>query len=306
MRAHAALVALVVSGTTAGCIDFGGLGASDEPVAPGPGDASVSDAGALPDAARGGDAAGVTDSGAGLDSGGAPDGATSVDAGLPWKVYTTLDSSSGPFSVLGLDQVWSGPNAPPPRDIMVVTQLDEWDRLLVFSSDGKFYLRADGVWKPPQPIATVFPALAGRDLRGMSHQPAAPGSPQPHLENLTFCDDPTAILYTYSGTDGVAFAGQVTMTDEPPPYGAPKGTGRMRWALQYWRPAQFGTAQYLADYYAFDNDPNVYLFDATPAPANKWLFANAPIFAHANPPPQTSIMAAWRDDKVGANYFVVK
>ncbi len=236
-------------------------------------------------------------------------GDANIDAGPPWKLYSNSTmTASTTWNAVALDVAWSGPNAPPPRGIKAVTQLNDFPRLLVWADNGMFYVRDTAGWRPPVATATLFPALAGRDFGACGHQPSTPGTaPADRVENLVFTDNPTAILYTYSALDAAQYALTVTMTDETGPYGAPKGTKKTRWVLRIWDPSKYGTAGYLADYSGFDNDPNVFFYDATPAPTNKWLFADAPLFVNkTNVPPQQNIRAAYRDDALGINYLVVR
>lgn len=232
-----------------------------------------------------------------------------VDAGAPWKLYSNATGNSpNVWNTVALDIAWSGPNAPPPRGIKAVTQLNDFPRLLVWADDGMFYVRDAAGWRTPQSTATTFPALAGRDFRGCYHQPPNPGTPPANrVEELIFVDNPTAILYNYTALDGIQFVSTVTLTDEGGAYGAPKASKKARWVLRSWDPSKFGTAAYLAEYSGYDNDPNVFFFDATPAPTNKWAFASAPLFqGKTNVPPQQDIMSGWRDDALWINYLVVR
>src|SRR2546423_1602847 len=79
-----------------------------------------------------------------------------VDAGPSWKRYQySLLQQTWSDPVL-LSDIWTGPNAPPPRGISAAVELADEVRLLVFADDGTFYLQADGDWRPPQRIADAF------------------------------------------------------------------------------------------------------------------------------------------------------
>jgi hypothetical protein len=295
----------------AGCIDLPGAKPAEDgdpiPVTPPAGDAGGGshDAGPLADARSSVSDGANADDAEPVDAGGAD-----VVTAPPWKLYSNAEGSANPnaWNVVALDVAWSGPNAPPPRGIMAAAQLDDFPRLLVWADDGKFYVRDEGGWRAPVATATAFPALAGRDFRGCYHHPTNPGTaPASRVETLTFVDNPTAILYRYTALDAVQFISTVTMIDEPAPYGAPKGSKKARWVISHWNPAKYMTAAYLAEYSGYDGDPYVYFFDATPATTNKWLFANAPLFAgKTNPPPQADIMAGFRDDALAINYLIVR
>lgn len=290
----------------AACLDLSTLDESDGPVDGSRPDA-VADSGSNVEGGPILDGA-IDLDGAALD--GAPDTPATVDGGdasTSWKLYVNGDGASA-WNVVPLDVAWTGANAPPSRGIMAVAQLTDFDRLLVWADDGKFYVRDATTWRTPQTTAVVFPQLAGRDFRGCYHQPSVPNTPPAsRVESLILVDNPTAILYDYLPDDTVQYTSSVTMTDEPAPYGAMKASKKARWVMRSWRPAQYGSAGYLAEYSGYDNDGNVYFFDATPAPTNKWAFADAPIFAgKTNVPPRVDIMAAWRDDKIGAHYIITR
>ena len=236
-----------------------------------------------------------------------------ADAGPPWTLYSrSRNVDQNRWHSVPLDAAWIGPNAPPPNGIRAVTQLDAFDRLLVFADDGMFYLRDPSGWRTPRPIADVFGStLAGVDFRGPGHvRPAPDAGANEQYETLLFSANPTAIIYKYFPTDSVQFLETVALVDEPGPYGAPKGTGKLRWNVVYFDPARYQTAQaaqYLQLYYGFDADPYVYLYDATLAPANKWLYADSPLFAGTtDAPPPDRIMAGWNDDAPRVTYFVVR
>jgi hypothetical protein len=238
---------------------------------------------------------------------------TGVDAGPQvtapsWMLYSNSDSAPNQWNAVPLSSVWTGTNAPPATGIRAAAQLDDFNHLLVWADDGNFYVRISGAWQTPKLTASEFPALAGRDFRGCYHQPSQPSTPAANkTESLGFVDNPTAFLYDYHANGNVSHVQDVTMTDEGGQYGAPKATKKARWVMRTWAPGQFGTAAYLAEYSGYDNDAFVYFYDATPAPTNKWAFADAPIFkGKTNVPSQANIMVAWRDDALGTNYLIVR
>ncbi len=225
-------------------------------------------------------------------------------AGPSWKLYANSAVTPNAWTSIDLGVAWAGPNAPPPRGIMAVTQLTVSDRLLVWADDGYFYTRADGKWQPRQATDTAFPALKGRDFRGVYHQPNYPTT---GVEELTFVDNPTAIQFTYSLEGAINLEGPpLTMADEPPPFGAPKASKKCRWVTRQWKLGQVGP-ELLTEYSGYDGDPYVYYYDGTPMPAGKWLFADAPLFKDKTGVPlRERIMSGWRDDKLEITYLVVE
>lgn len=291
------MLALAASAWMGACVDFGALGSSDA----GPDDAGSDDTGradvGLSDAAITSEAS-VADAAA-VDAAGPP-----ADAGPAWQLYAKTDSFPNQWNVTSLEVAWTGANAPPPRGILAVAQLNNVDRLLVWTDEGRFYVRAAGAWLAPRTTTAVFPALAGLDFRGCYHQP---NEPSPGVEEIVLVDNPKAVLYTYTQADVITFESTVTLSDEPAPYGAPKGSKKLRWVTRSWDPLKADASTYLAEYSAYENDPYVYFFDATARPTNKWLFADAPIFkATTSTPPETAIMSAWRDDAAKTFYMLVR
>jgi hypothetical protein len=232
-----------------------------------------------------------------------PTDATPNGAGPSWLLYSLAESFPNQWSAAPLAQVWTGANAPPPRGIIAVTQLTLFDRLLVWTDEGKFYVREKGAWQAPQSTATAFPSLAGRDFRGVYHQPRYPSA---ELEELTFVDNPTAILYSTNYFNVLTYETSVTMQNEPAPYGAPKASKKLRWVSRAWNPGAADAAASLIEFSGYENDDYVYLFDATAQTVNKWLFADAPLFkGKSNVPSQDKIRGAWRDDPQTTTYLIV-
>ncbi|MBK6692136.1 MAG: hypothetical protein IPG50_08020 [Myxococcales bacterium] len=236
------------------------------------------------------------------------DSASPVDAGPSWRLYSNIDTAAHrtAWTDVDLASVWTGANAPPPRGIVAATKLTNFDRLLVWADDGRFYVQEAGVWKAPQETATVFPTLLGRAFRGAYHQP---NKPTPGVEEIVLVDNPAAFLFSYSAADVVSYRSQVTLADEAGPFGAPKGTKKLRWVTRSWNPLNADASTYLAEYSMYEGDDNVYFFDATALPTNKWLFSAAPLFSgKTNVPPKDSIAVGWRDDSPFSpvNYFIVK
>ncbi|MFN8549796.1 MAG: hypothetical protein U0263_32680 [Polyangiaceae bacterium] len=237
----------------------------------------------------GGTSAGGTSAGGGGGSGGTPS----------WTLYS-YNWATGVWSApSALDINWSGSNAPPSTGIAAVTQLEHFDRLLVFTESGQFYLRAGGAWQAPVATTSKFPQLAGLTLGSVYHLASPPGDPIG--ETITFVANPTAVLYSYASNDTVAFDSKVTMKDEPTP-GPPQGTGSVLWDFEFRDPAAQGTADYFRGWYGYSNG-TMYQFDAAFV-WKSWPFASAPFFAgKANAPDPSKMRAAWFDAKANRLYM---
>ena len=74
-----------------------------------------------------------------------------------------------------LDQVWTGPNAPPCSvRPMATTFVEPWDQLLVWGDDRMFYRRIDGAWQTPEPMIQHWAAVDGLPIQAAHNRP-------PHL-----------------------------------------------------------------------------------------------------------------------------
>jgi outer membrane protein assembly factor BamB len=182
-----------------------------------------------------------------------------------------------------------------------VTQLEHFDRLLVFTDAGKLYVRKAGTWQAPVNTTSKFPALSGLALGSVYHLASPPSSPA-LVEGLTFVANPTAVLYDYNADDSVVYVTKVTMKDDPAP-AAPHGTGTILWDFEVRDAASHGTANYFLGYYGYSNGM-VYQLDAA-AVWKSWPAASAPFFAgKTNAPTSTKMRAAWFDAKLNRAYFI--
>jgi len=245
---------------------------------------------------------GGTPSGGSGGSGGAPSGGGTGGVGgtSSWTLYA-YNWGNGTWSApTALDLTWSGANAPPSTGIAAATQLEHFDRLLVFTDAGKMHVRAAGTWLAPVSTASKFPALAAVSLKSVYHVASPPG--QPLSESLTFVANPQAFIYAYAADDTVKLDSQVTMKDEAPP-GPPQGSGTVLWDFEVRDPALWGTsADYFRGYYGYANG-TLYQFDAAFA-WKSWPLSSAPIFAgKPNAPSPTKMRAAWFDAKLNRAYF---
>ena len=98
-----------------------------------------------------------------------------VDAGQSWRLYSNIDPAAHrtAWTDVDLASVWTGANAPPPRGIVAATKLTNFDRLLVWADDGRFYVQEAGVWKAPQEPRPWFPSSWGRPSRAGNINPTS-------------------------------------------------------------------------------------------------------------------------------------
>ena len=92
------------------------------------------------------------------------------------------------------------------------------------------------------------------------------------VEEIVRVANPAACLFSYSAADDGSYQSQSTLADEAGPFGAPKGTKKLRWVTRSWNPLNADASTYLAEYSMYEGDDNVYFFDATALPTNKGLF----------------------------------
>lgn len=281
---------LVGLGMAPACLELGGV--DDETAGPTGGAGSgggIHGDSAFPDAPGTGGVAGSDAASGG--SAGVPSGGSAGQGGGPSWTLWTYKMSDGTWSHIPISNVWSGPNAPPPAGIRAVTQLEHFDRLLVFGEDGNYYVRADGAWQPPVPIATKFPALAALTIETVFHVSSPPNAALD--EELTFAANPTAVVYAYHSNDAVVFVDQVTMNDDPPP-APPQASGKAIFDFEIRDPAKYGQAEYYI-FYTYYDDGNLYRFDAA---FNwvKWPVSTSPFWSgKPNAPDPASLRAAWFD-----------
>jgi hypothetical protein len=269
--------------TTGGGGTGGNIGDSSFPDAPGNGGVAGSD--------------GASGGSAGIASGGTAGDATG--GGPSWTLWT-YKLTDGTWSNMPVSSVWSGPNAPPPAGIVAVTQLEHFDRLLVFGQDGNYYVRADGAWQTPVPISTKFPILAPLTIGSVFHVSSPPGFALD--EEVTFVANPTAVVYAYHSNDSVVFVDQVTMTDHPSP-APPQGSGTSVFDFELRDPTKHGQADYYL-FYTYYSDGNFYQFDAAFDWA-KWEVLKSPFWnGKPNAPVPGSIRAAWFDEKYARAQFI--
>jgi hypothetical protein len=222
----------------------------------------------------------------------APDGP--IDAGPTWHRYSFNFVDQTWSAPVRLEDLWAGPNAPPPRGIATAVELSDFDRLLVFSDDGTYYLQADGAWRPPAPIARAWAPMASVP-RSAYHVPYAfarlVDPTAPDREGITFLDEPNAFLFYYTKDDRIGFDQSRPLT---PADGGPPASAKSRWAFEVLDLANADPAKRYKNFTAYD-DGSFVEFDAafartiTPL-AESFMFKNK-----ANAPDPAVITAAYFD-----------
>lgn len=296
------------SGTYSGGSGPGGVGGVSHggwpdggPDGSGAGGSAGKGSGGTAGSSTGGTAGTGTGGNGGSSTGGSAGSSTggSGGAGQGLTLYR-YDLGAGSWSKIPLANVWTGANAPPPTGIVAAVQLELYDRLLVFTAAGKYYLRSDGIWQKPVATTQVFAALSGLSLGSVYELPSAPGDPPD--ETLTFVANPTAVLYQYHSNDAVVYGKTVTMKDDPPP-AAPQKSGTVLFDFEVRKPSAYGQADYVHLYSGYA-DGHLYRFDAAFNWVS-WPFAQSPFWnGKANAPDPTTLTAAWTEAKLGIVDFV--
>ncbi len=215
-----------------------------------------------------------------------------------WHRYS-LDTVAGTWSVVSLDALWTGANAPPSTGIAAAVSLTHFDRLFVLTEDGVVHEQADGVWQSPEPIARRFPMAAGIDVSSIVH---VPGQAADDNEEIFFIATPTAVIYRQFENGGLELVEVVEQQDEDG--GAPQGTVANDWGLTISDPTGIGSdADWLVWYRAFANG-EMWRFNA----AAQWMvfpLEDNPFFGvAAGEPDPLQVRAAYYDDAFERAHFI--
>lgn len=239
----------------------------------------------------------TTDNTAG--STGGVDGSTSTGRNAQsWQRYS-LDTATGTWSQVPLDEIWVGDNAPPSTGITATTSLTHFDRLFVISDEGMVYEQADGVWLTPEPTSQRFPAAADLSVNAMVH---TPGQESDDVEELFLIATPVAVVYRQFENGGLELAQVADQVDTEGQ--APQGTVDNLWIIGQAEPEGIGMdADWLVWHMAFAND-ELWRFNA----AFEWVLApiddNEYFSGAAGEPDPFSIEAAYYDDAFGRAHFI--
>lgn len=228
-----------------------------------------------------------------------------VDDQVGLRLYSRLFTATA-WTKEYLSSVWTGPNAPPACAVVMGTVLiTDIDRLLVFTADGKLYLRKNGVWGPPIDDArTVFGSLPVKfnSVYQVPHSLFPPHTTRG--ADLTFSAPPKAYIYTYSQEDVVSAATIVDLSDERDA-GGPNQPGELPlWSLEQFDPSLFGQSAEASQLYTEYESGVVYRFDAAFV-WRSWPAALSPIWSGTTgSPPSKSCVAAFAEHAPEKMYLV--
>lgn len=238
----------------------------------------------------------------GAESSGGGDESSSDSSGggaVTWHRYTR-DMIANTWIRTPLDELWTGPNAPPASGIAAAVSLTHFDRFIVLSDDGMIYERVNRVWQTPEPLAERFPAAVGYDITAMVHTPGQDGTTD--SEDLFLIETPVAVVYTQFENGGLELAQVADLMDHDG--GAPQGSVANEWALAISDPSGIGNdPDWLRWYSAYANG-ELWEFNA----AFEWtLFpiGDNPFFSGAaGEPDPTTVQAAYYDDAFERAHFI--
>lgn len=247
-------------------------------------------------------AAGSADASDARDDTSLQDGGLDTGDGLPtWTLYARFDQRDPPWGEpVSLDAFFgTQPNAPPPRDISTISYASSIDRLLVFTNDGRLFVRAGLTWLPPVPANSVFTTLGVSVPRSGYVLPERDGGTS--SVTVTLVDNPTAYLFTYDGTAVAPLGTPVTLDDVDG--GPPQASGRVDWDFEVYQPPSNVSPETLNVYVAYGSD--IYGFDVD-VKWSKWTPATFPYFAGDGAPPPERVRAAFYDSRGKILYMVVE
>lgn len=203
-----------------------------------------------------------------------------------------------------LDEVWVGPDAPPPRGIVAAASPVLSQRLLVITESGCLHERVGAQWIE-MPLGDRFVEASGSSTN------IATAARWPDHDELTLIDNPTARVYNLSAEASIVSEPiVVTLDDEN--MGPPHGTGTALWAFAMTDPDLIDVAPWYNAYFFYD-DGMLYWYNAGTAAAlgDGWSIHPAqggsnPIFqgTSANEPDPAQIRAAYYSTEADRVYFV--
>jgi hypothetical protein len=214
-----------------------------------------------------------------------------------WHRYAR-DMTTGTWTSVPLDELWEGANAPPAQGITAAVSFTHFDRLFVIAN-GVVFEQTDGVWQPPQPLGTRFPAAAGATITAIAH---TPGQNASDVEDLFLIETPFAHLYQVFENGNITFNQTADLEDSDG--GAPQASVVNNWTLNIADPSGIGMdADWLVWYMGFANG-DLWRFNAAfewqQSPGDNNVFFNGA----AGEPDPFDIRAAYYDDAFERAYFI--
>ena len=146
--------------------------------------------------------------------------------GPPSSHRYSFDMATAIWSNALLKNVWTDPNAPPSTGIIAACQLDDFEKLLVFTNTGMLYIQNSGVWKQPTQISIVFPDVTEpakiADLYHIPSELEMPPTGAPFHEDLVIVGAQACWSYEFYPDNTVKSTGinlpfpMPTLPDDPP------------------------------------------------------------------------------------------
>ena len=233
-----------------------------------------------------------------------PDVVVVGDAGPSWTLYSYDTVAQAWSAPARLEDKWSGPNAPPPRGIASVVQLVDDDRLLVFTDDGSYYVRAACQWRAPVQVAQAWAPMA-KVPKGASHVPFAfintVVADASNNESVVFEDNPVYFLFDYFPDDTIVFRETGTLSDRD---GGPKQrAGTVAWTFEVLDLSNPDAIQRYVSYSLYD-DGRVHALRADGTFVS-WAIAESPFWqGKAGAAPTTGLTAAYFDEAARTARFI--
>ncbi|MEB2313269.1 MAG: MopE-related protein [Sorangiineae bacterium] len=223
-------------------------------------------------------------------------------AGL--RLYSMPFGGSG-WTSQYLSDAWTGPNAPPRcADIMVTEQLTDIGRLLVFTTDGQLYTRANGTWRPPLPAASRFPSLPS-NVEGVYQVPSSFNDPAARGATVTFSARPYAYLYDYDQNDVATFGERVEMKDGTSGGGPNQHDWESLWTVGQWSSDGVNDRWFNVYFgYGGGGAGKVYVYHETGGWTSSTTAASALWSGKSNPPPLTGCIDGYADQSPSTAYLV--
>ena len=222
---------------------------------------------------------------------------------IPCERYRhTYNFGNDSWASVPLDQVWTGPNAPPCSvGVGAITYVENWDQLLVWGADGMFYHRINGTWQPPEGIGERWPLVEGLALDDAHNVPAVPENDD-DTANIALTSGDISHVYELYENGGVVFSHSVDQQDWPDP-GPPAASVRTRWMVSRADHDLVGMASWWNAFVYLENDVlyqvvGIFAWENWPVGQSE-MFNSAPDMVDPN-----AIEAGWGSNQPNRAYFV--